>query len=52
MLILNETVGKIVGSINITVCETNDGMNFFDVQGNTEKILPVLDVVEDTLFMY
>lgn len=52
MLVLNNTVGKIVGSIKITICETIDGMNFFHVQGNTEKILPVLDVVEDTLFMY
>lgn len=45
-------VGKIVGAIHIIVCQTPDGSSFFKLQADNENVLPVLDVIEDTLNLY
>ena len=52
MELLELTLAEIIGSINITVFKTDDGDNFFQIQTNTEKLLSLLDILEDILMKY
>lgn len=49
---MNTIIGKIVGDISITVCETPDGNKFFNLTASNQDILPILDIIEDTLNIY
>jgi len=44
--------GKIVGDIHVTVYKTPDGKKFFYLKADNEDLLPVVDVIEDTLYSY
>lgn len=44
--------GEMIGGIHINVYQTEEGLKFFELQGDNEKILPVLDVIEKTLIKY
>lgn len=35
--------GERIGSVNIDIYETQNGDTFFYIQGNNEKIIPMLD---------
>lgn len=52
MYFLDFITAKIIGDICITVCQTPEGYNFFHLEADNENVLPVLDVIEDTLIMY
>ena len=49
---MDSIAAKIIGDIHITVYQTPEGYNFFKLEANSENVLPVLDVIEDTLIMY
>ncbi len=49
---LDALIGEILGNIQITVYKTPDGYNFFEIRANNEDVLPVLDIIQDTLFKY
>lgn len=44
--------GKEVGNIEITVYKTEDGYPFFYIRPNDESLLPIVDILEDTLKLY
>lgn len=44
--------GNIVGNINITVCKTKDGYEFFYFQAENTDVLPVVYTIEDILVKY
>lgn len=46
---MESIAGEIVGHIHITVCQTSDGNNFYDMQTDTKETLPFLDVIENAL---
>lgn len=52
MLKLNALAGEIVGDIHIIVCKTPDGDRFFHIQADDENLMPILDIIQDTLVMY
>lgn len=41
--------GEIVGDIRITVCKTKDGYDFFHLQADNDKVLSVLETIQNTL---
>lgn len=43
---------KEVGNIQITVYKTEDGYPFFYIKPNDESLLPIVDILEDTLKLY
>ena len=43
---------KEVGEIKITVYKNDDGYSFFYIKPNDEKLLPIVDILEDTLKLY
>lgn len=45
-------VAKEIGEIKITVYKSEDGYSFFYLRPNTEKLLPIVDILEDTLKLY
>ena len=45
-------VAKEIGGIKITVYKSEDGYSFFYLRPNTEKLLPIVDILEDTLKLY
>lgn len=45
-------VGEVIGDIHITVYEMDNKLKVFDIQTEDEKILPIIDVIEDTLNKY
>jgi len=49
---MNSVSGEIVGNIHVTVCKTPEGDNFFQLQADTENVLPVLDAIENILINY
>ena len=49
---MDAITGKIIGDVHITVCETPDKKHFFYLQADNEKVLPVLDTLENTLNNY
>ena len=52
MFKLDTISGELVGNIHIAICKTNEGNNFFKIDADNDNVLPVLDVIEDTLVMY
>lgn len=44
--------GEVIGDIHITVCKTSDGDNFFEVHADNNEVIPVLEIIEDTLIKY
>ena len=46
---MNTVSGEIVGDIHIVVCKSSEGYNFFHLQADNENVLPILDVIENTL---
>lgn len=44
--------GKMVGDVHVSVYETLDGQKLFYLEADNEDVLPVADVIEDTLVMY
>ena len=49
---MEAVTGEVVGDIHVTVCKTPEGYTFFQLQADDENVLPVLDVIEDTLINY
>ena len=49
---MNKIIGEVIGDIHITVCKTSEGNSFFKLQTDNDDLLPVLDVIEDTLNLY
>lgn len=49
---MSPITGSIIGDIHVTVCKTPDGKKFFYLKTDNEDLLPVLDVIEDTLYSY
>lgn len=45
-------VGEAIGNIHIIVYEFENKLKVFDIQSEDEKILPIVDVIEDTLAKY
>lgn len=52
MFDLNIIAGEVIGGIYITVIKTPDGNRFFHLQADNDDVLPVLDVIENTLIIY
>lgn len=46
---MESIAGEIVGNIHITICQTPEGDNFYNLQPDTKNVLPFLDVIEDAL---
>ena len=44
--------GKEVGNIEITVYKTEDGYPLFYIRPDDESLLPIVDILEDTLKLY
>ena len=44
--------GKEVGNIEIIVYKTEEGYPFFYIKPNNESLLPIVDILEDTLKLY
>lgn len=49
---MNILSGETIGNIHIIVCETKEGKYFFKIETDNENILPVVDIIEDTLVKY
>lgn len=49
---MDTLTAEIIGDISITVCKTSDGDKFFQIEADNEKVLPILDIIEDTLIKY
>ena len=45
-------VAKEIGEIKITVYKNEDGYSFFYIKPNDETLLPIVDILEDTLKLY
>ena len=45
-------IAKEVGEIKITVYKTEDNYSFFYINPDCEKLLPIVDILEDTLKLY
>ena len=43
---------KEVGNIEITVYKTKEGCPFFYIKPDDESLLPIVDILEDTLKLY
>lgn len=46
---MESIAGEIVGNIHITICQTPEGDNFYNLQTDNEETLPFLDVIENAL---
>ena len=44
--------GKVIGDIHVTVYTTPDNERFFQINADNEDVLPVIDIIEDTLLQY
>ena len=44
--------GKSVGDIHVSVYKTSDGKIFFYINADNIEVLPILDIIEDTLKQY
>ncbi len=49
---MDKFTGEIVGDIHVTVCTTPDDDKFFFIQSNNDDVLPICDIIEDTLKLY
>lgn len=45
-------VGEVIGNIHIIVYEIENELKVFNIHSDDEKILPIVDVIEDTLAKY
>lgn len=45
-------VGEVIGNIHIIVYEINNELKVFNIQSEDEKVLPIVDVIEETLAKY
>ncbi|MCI8519554.1 MAG: hypothetical protein HFJ51_05785 [Clostridia bacterium] len=45
-------VGEVIGNIHIIVYQLDNELKVFDIQSEDEKVLPIIDVIEDTLAKY
>ena len=43
---------KKIGKIKITVYKNDDRYSLFYIKPNDEKLLPIVDILEDTLKLY
>lgn len=43
---------KEIGEIKISVYKNEDGNSFFYIKPNDETLLPIVDILEDTLKLY
>ena len=43
---------EMIGTINIVVYKTSSGDSFFKLQSDDEDLLPLLDIIENTLVKY
>lgn len=46
------TEAEVIGSVHITVYENAYGDNFFYVETDDKELLPLVDIIEDTLTKY
>lgn len=46
---MESIAGEIVGHIHITICQTSEGDNFYDMHTDNVETLPFLDVIENAL---
>jgi len=49
---MNSLEAIALGKICVTVYQTSDGKRFFYLKADNENILPIVDILEDTLFNY
>ena len=49
---MDSITGKIIGDIKVRVYKTPDGKKFFYIIADNEYVLPILDIIEDTLYKY
>lgn len=46
---MNSLTGNLVGSINITVFETDNNKQFFYLEAENKNLIPVLDFLDNSL---
>ena len=44
--------GEFIGNVTVSVFKFSEGSNFYYIKADNKDILPVLDVIEDTLYKY
>ncbi len=49
---MDTLTGKILGTIYITVCTTEDGHKFFHIDSDSEDVDCIIDVISEILKMY
>lgn len=49
---MNTLGGIAIGKVCVTVYQTSDGKRFFYLKADNEDVLPIVDILEDTLFKY
>ena len=47
-----EITGKKCGTITVSVYRDEEGHSYFKILADTEEVLPVSYVIEDTLYLY
>lgn len=45
-------IGEVIGDIHIIVYEVSNGLKFFTIKSDNENILPIIDIIVDTLAKY
>ena len=43
---------EFIGDIHVSVYKTDEGYKLFNIQADTQEVLPVRYVIEDTLTIY
>ncbi len=49
---MDNITGKNIGDIQVKVYKTPEGKKFFYIVADNEDVLPILDIIEDTLYKY
>ena len=49
---MKKITGELIGGIHVTVYKTPDGKRFFYLQADNKDVLPIVDILEDTLYWY
>ena len=52
MLDLVEIPIEFIGNIQVAVYKTNEGYRLFQTKADNQDILPIMDIIEDTLTIY
>lgn len=49
---MNSLVGELVGNVDVTIYQDENGEKFFEIHTDTEETFPIIEIIEDYLKLY